>query len=189
VGARFFTRNRRNHGKFLKQEGGVSAGQRALRAPPPEALMGDTSEAESQQPHLASLARQKSVRPLKAPRPGLGMRLAALARRLAERAAAAEAAAGAEGEEGSSESDGGAACEGGGAPRARTRASAAAASCETPSLYASPHYWDARYAAADGGGGDDDAAAAASDREEWCARCVTRLCGAARHATRALRDE
>ena len=75
------------------------------------------------------------------------MRLAALARRLAERAAASEALA-AEAR----------ALDAGAPPD-----EAAAASAASPSLYGSVAYWDARYAAAVDGD---------SSRDEWCVRAL-----------------
>ncbi len=87
------------------------------------------------------------------------MRLAALARRLAERAAASEAPDGGSSSSGSERER----CDS--APRHR----AATAAAPSASIYASPAYWDARYAAAEAAGGD--APAAAGSRDEWHATC------------------
>jgi hypothetical protein len=78
------------------------------------------------------------------------MRLAALARRMAERAAASEALASA-GRDDSAEA-------------AESPAAARAAhAAPSPSLYGSEAYWDGRYAEA------SEAAVDESSRDEWCA--------------------
>ena len=89
------------------------------------------------------------------------MRLAALARRLAERAAASEALA-AEAR----------ALDAGAPPD-----EVAAASAASPSLYGSVAYWDVRYAAA----GDGD-----SSRDEWCVRALYHARVGARVASQPL---